>query len=123
MRKWAVPLLIVLGLGIADASAQEMDFRVLAGASPAGSNGASDVLAGGDARFNVPTGIAVDGSGTLYVTDSHNYVIRRITGAGAVSTFAGEAGEFGSADGVGSTASFGGPQAAAVDIAGKRVHR
>ena len=39
MRKWAVPLLIVLGLGVADASAQETDFRVLAGASPAGVDG------------------------------------------------------------------------------------
>ena len=118
MRKWAVPLLIVLLVGVADASAQETDFRVLAGASPAGSNDGSDEVTGGDARFNVPTGIAVDSSGTLYVTDTHNYVIRRITGAGAVTTFAGEAGEFGSADGVGGTASFGGPQAAAVDIAG-----
>ena len=36
LRRWAVPVLIVLGLGVADASAQETHFRVLAGASPAG---------------------------------------------------------------------------------------
>ena len=38
LRRWAVPVLMVLGLGVADASAQETDFRVLAGASPAGDN-------------------------------------------------------------------------------------
>ena len=38
LRRWAVPVLMVLGLGVADASAQETDFRVLAGASPAGND-------------------------------------------------------------------------------------
>jgi sugar lactone lactonase YvrE len=109
---------MVFGLGVADASAQETHFRVLAGASPAGVNDGSDEVTGGDARFNVPTGIAVDSSGTLYVTDSHNDVIRRITAVGAVTTFAGHAGEFGSANGIGSAALFGVPQGAAVDIAG-----
>ena len=46
LRRWAVPVLMVLGLGVADASAQETHFRVLAGASPAGNN-SSD---GGDGR-------------------------------------------------------------------------
>ena len=114
MRQWAVLALMVLGLGVADASAQETNFRVLAGASPAGSNDGT----GGDARFNVPTSIAVDSSGTLYVTDSQNDVVRRITPAGVVTTFAGEAGGFGSTNGMGSAARFGVPQGAAVDSAG-----
>lgn len=114
LRKWAVPVLMVFCLGVANASAQEKHFRVLAGASPAGSNDGT----GGDARFNVPTGVAVDSEGTVYVTDSQNYVIRKITSAGAVTTFAGEAGAFGSANGVGSSARFGAPQGAAVDGAG-----
>ena len=89
VHRWAVPVLMVFGLGVADASAQETHFRVLAGASPAGSVDGT----GGDARFNVPTGIAVNSSGTLYVTDSQNNKIRAITAAGAVTTFAGQAGD------------------------------
>jgi sugar lactone lactonase YvrE len=44
---------------------------------------------GKEARFAWPTGIAVDTSGNIYVCDSHNNKIRRITPAGVVSTIAG----------------------------------
>ena len=73
---------------------------------------------GGDARFNVPTGIAVNSAGTLYVTDSQNCTIRKITPAGVVTTFAGESGACGSADGTGNAARFSVPQGAAVDSTG-----
>src|SRR3954447_22492035 len=85
LNRWAVPLLIVLGVGVAEVSAQERNFRVLAGASPAG----NDDGTGGAARFNAPTGIAINSSGTLYVADSQNGNIRTIPPAGAVSTLAG----------------------------------
>ena len=114
LRQWVIPVLILLGLSVADASAQERDFRVLAGRSPAGSVDGT----GGNALFNVPTSIAVNSSGTLYVTDSQNYVIRRITPAGVVITFAGNAGSFGSTNGMGSAARFGAPQGAAIDSVG-----
>ena len=69
------------------------------------------------ASFNAPAGIAIDNLGNMFVADSGNYVIRKITAAGIVSTFAGS-GTTGSADGVGTAASFGNPQGLAVDSSG-----
>ena len=118
VRRCAASVLIVLGLAGADASAQDTHFRVLAGVSPAGTNSSTDTVTGGEARFNAPTGIAVNSAGTIYVADSWNITIRAITPAGMVTTFAGRPGEFGGADGTGNAASFGVPQGAAVDSAG-----
>jgi len=61
------------------------------------------------ARFNCPTGVAVDPSGNLYVTDFNNDTIREVTPAGVVTTLAGEPGTWGSADGSNSLALFNGP--------------
>jgi sugar lactone lactonase YvrE len=69
------------------------------------------------ARFSHPSGLAADPSGNLYVADNANNTIRRITPAGAVTTFAGLAGTTGSANGTGSTARFNGPLGVAVDLA------
>jgi hypothetical protein len=44
------------------------------------------------ARFNYPNGIAATSGGTLYVADTNNHTIRKITSAGVVSTVAGIAG-------------------------------
>jgi secreted PhoX family phosphatase len=73
---------------------------------------------GSAARFNNPTGIAVDGSGNLYVADQGNSTIRRLSSAGTnwvVFTVAGLAGSSGSTDGIGSAARFNGPYAIAAD--------
>jgi sugar lactone lactonase YvrE len=80
----------------------------------AGSSGSADGT-GSAARFNYPNGVAVDGSGNVYVGDSYNQTIRKITSAGAVTTLAGEAGSRGSADGTGSAARFNYPSGVAVD--------
>lgn len=72
---------------------------------------------GSAASFSYPTGVAVDTSGNVYVADSANHKIRKITSAGVVSTFAGT-GEPGSADGTGSVATFDSPWGATVDSYG-----
>ena len=69
------------------------------------------------AQFNLPTGIAADTFGNLYVADFSNHLIRKITSAGVVSTFAGN-GSAGSADGLGALASFNNPTGLACDLAG-----
>jgi hypothetical protein len=86
-------------------------------AGTAGSSGSADGT-GSAARFNNPEGVAVDGSGNLYVVDAGNATIRKITPAGVVSTLAGTAGSLGSADGTGSAARFYNPRSVAVDGAG-----
>ncbi len=75
----------------------------------AGKAGSADGL-GSAARFNRPMGVAVDEAGNIYVADSHNYTIRKVTPAGLVTTMAGKAGEPGKVDGIGSAARFGRPQ-------------
>jgi sugar lactone lactonase YvrE len=82
-----------------------------------GSRGAADGP-GAAARFNDPAGIAIDASGALYVADSSNHTIRKISPAGLVTTLAGTAGLSGAADGAGSRARFNHPQGIAVDQAG-----
>jgi serine/threonine protein kinase/streptogramin lyase len=68
------------------------------------------------ARFRNPWGVAVDNAdGDVFVADMSNNTIRRITPAGVVNTFAGEAGQVGSADGFGNDARFHNPFAVAVD--------
>jgi sugar lactone lactonase YvrE len=73
---------------------------------------------GGAARFLAPLGIALDGAGNIYVAEFANDLIRKITPGGEVSTFAGSAGNPGSADGTGDNAHFRNPWSVAVDSTG-----
>jgi streptogramin lyase len=86
----------------------------------AGVSGSEDGTGGvgGTARFNFPTGVAVDGAGNVYVADNGNNTIRQITPDLMVTTVAGSAGVQGSADGVGSAALFHAPGGIAVDGSG-----
>jgi uncharacterized delta-60 repeat protein len=88
---------------------------ILAGMT--GVSGSTDAT-GGAARFYNPYGIAADSVGNLYVADTFNHTIRRVTPAGVVTTLAGSAGNVGSVDGPGPSALFNGPQGIAVDGAG-----
>jgi sugar lactone lactonase YvrE len=83
-------------------------------AGSAGEIGSNDGN-GPDARFFDPSSVAVDSSGNLYVTDTHNFTIRKISAAGMVSTLAGMVGEYGSQDGSGLSARFHNPYAVCVD--------
>ena len=58
------------------------------------------------ARFNRPAGLALDAATNLFVADSLNHTIRKITPDGTVSTIAGLAGVWGSADGTNRDARF-----------------
>jgi sugar lactone lactonase YvrE len=86
-------------------------------AGSAGAVGSSDG-AGTGARFNAPTRIEADADGNLYVTDTGNSTIRRITAAGAVTTLAGAAGQCGSVDGDARNARFCSPHGIAMDRQG-----
>jgi NHL repeat len=86
-------------------------------AGTAGSCGNADGN-GSAARFNFPRGVAVDGAGNVYVADTFNETIRKISPSGDVITFAGLAGSIGSADGTGSAARFHQPWGLTSDTAG-----
>ena len=83
----------------------------------AGNRGSADGT-GDAARFYYPGAVVLDSAQSIYVSDSWNHTIRKITPQGAVTTFAGAAGQFGSADGVGSAARFYYPGSSAMDSAG-----
>jgi len=69
------------------------------------------------ASFHYPKGVKLDRNGNFYIADFNNNAIRKITPAGVVTTLAGSA-TAGSADGVGSAASFNHPKGIAVDTNG-----
>jgi hypothetical protein len=86
-----------------------------AAGTPGSQNGAN-----GSARFSSPTGLAVDGSGNLYVADEVNNAIRQMTLSGTnwnVTTIAG--GASGSSDGTNTAAQFRSPTGVAVDSGGR----
>jgi sugar lactone lactonase YvrE len=70
---------------------------------------------GNDARFNSTKSAVQDSDGNLYVADGANHVIRKITPAGVVTTFAGTAGTFGGTNGTGTIATFNLPYGLAID--------
>jgi len=86
-------------------------------AGTAGSFGSSDGT-GSAARFFAPLGIAVDAAGTVYLADTGNHTVRKISAAGVVTTLAGSAGLRGSSDGSGTAARFSSLNGLAVDGSG-----
>jgi sugar lactone lactonase YvrE len=80
-----------------------------------GTNG-MDPGTGGLALLNNPGAIAFDTQGNLYVADSDNDKVRKVTSSGAMTTLAGST--VGYADGTGATAQFDHPAALALDAQG-----
>ncbi len=82
-------------------------------AGTAGIPGSMDSPSGPAASFNAPKGIGTDGS-SIFIADTKNHAIRKVTTGGAVSTVAGNPPQFGTADGSGTSARFHAPAGAAV---------
>ena len=70
------------------------------------------------ARFFHPKGVALDAAGNIYVADTTNQTIRKVTPEGVSTTLAGSVGRFGGADGAGIVARFHFPTGVSVDNAG-----
>jgi kumamolisin len=99
----------------------EMPLQVSTLAGLAGSAGYQDGTGSG-AFFNIPSGIAIDGSGNLFVADFENNNIRKVTPTGAVSTpygsTAGGSQGAGSVNGSGNNAFFKTPNSIVMDGSG-----
>lgn len=89
----------------------------LAGTSQTGGTGDGGSAIG--ARLFFPTGVAADATGNLYIADSANNRVRKVTPAGVILPFAGS-GMLGSSGdgGQAANATFNQPQSVAVDSAG-----
>lgn len=85
-------------------------------------SGAIGVL-DGDARtaqFNYPEALVADAGGNIYVADTFNNLIRKVTPAGAVTTLAGD-GTAGFKDGIKDQAEFNAPLGIAIDSFGDLI--
>lgn len=49
--------------------------------------------------LNAPTGVVVDGSGNIYISDSYNYAVRKVNTSGIITTFAGTGSQGNSGEG------------------------
>ncbi len=73
---------------------------------------------GAAAQFNNPGDVITDSSGNIYLSDTTNNCIRKITSTAVVTTIAGTCGTAGSADGVGTAALFHSPSGKVFDASG-----
>ncbi len=83
-----------------------------------GVSGSADSTINSSGTFNGPLGVASDTMGNVYVADTNNNTIRKITPNGTLTTLAGKAGLYGSSDGTGAAATFWSPSGIAVDRSG-----
>ncbi len=73
---------------------------------------------GAHARFNYPAGLAVDGSGNVYVVDTGSHSVRIVSSSGVSSTYVGYPGMFGFVNGTGALALFRNPRGITLDGSG-----
>lgn len=117
-------------LYVSDAAAQRIRVvetngftRTLAGSGAVAANGlwvegGYRDGSGAQARFNRPAGLAIGWDKALYVADTNNHCIRRVAASGNVSTYAGQPGVAGHADGLLRAATFERPTGIASDRSG-----
>ncbi|WP_306591412.1 SMP-30/gluconolactonase/LRE family protein [Geothrix sp. 21YS21S-4] len=89
-------------------------------AGTAGAAGTADGI-GSLARFNTPSGVAVDSTGLIYVADTQNHTLRKLAANGTVTTFAGTAGTPGLLDATGAAARLNQPSGLALKADGTLV--
>src|ERR1051326_9108575 len=77
-------------------------------------DGSVTMLTNGANDFDTPSALALDANGNLYVADTSNNRVRKVTPQGEVSTIAGD-GTAGYLDGPAAHARFNGPVGVAVD--------
>jgi streptogramin lyase len=107
-------LVAPLAFGAQSVPGQVYNYSTFAGM--VGSPGSTNAT-GTNASFDLPTGVAVNSSGDVFVADTTNNLIRMITMSGVVSTFAGS-GTAGHHDAMGTSATFAEPKGIAVDSNG-----
>ena len=114
------------GSGSGSGGASSFSFLSIFAGNPYDGNAGFDGT-GSEAKFYNPRGVATDAFGNVYVADTSNHTIRKITPAGVVTTLAGtgsvkgsiDAASFiGSADGTGAAARFNSPFGVATDASG-----
>jgi uncharacterized protein (TIGR03437 family) len=89
----------------------------VAGTGAAGYSG--DGGTAGSAALSQPYGLAVDAAGNLYIADTNNNVIRKVTGSGSITTVAGSGASGNAGDGgLAIKAALNQPRGVAVDSAG-----
>ena len=119
ISKYKLTIILTLTLAVFLASCKSSTkswvVSTLAGSGIVGisSEGYHDAT-GTAAKFYGPSGVAVDSSGNLYVADTFNNRIRKITPAREVTTLAGS-GEWGYKDATGTAAQFRSPAGVTVD--------
>jgi uncharacterized protein (TIGR03437 family) len=75
------------------------------------------------AQLNTPQAVATDSNGNLYIADTANHVVRKVTAAGVISTIAGNGTAGSGGDGGAATsAQLHSPQGIAVDASGNNVY-
>ncbi|HYW48717.1 MAG TPA: hypothetical protein VE959_37985 [Bryobacteraceae bacterium] len=71
------------------------------------------------AQMNSPEGVAVDSSGNIYIADTNNHEVRRVTRDGTIARFAGNGtAGFGGDGGAAASAQLNAPEGLAIDSAG-----
>ncbi len=107
--------LVIAGASLADAGSYQV---VVKNSEGSVTSAVATLTVQPSLLFATPTGVGSDAAGNLYVANSADHTICKVTPAGVVSVLAGASGQAGSADGPGPSARFSWPTSVAVTPAG-----